>query len=200
MKIHTEDGRLDTAAARREIGAAASTSHADTRRAMLAEVQAAALVDVAESLQILADEVLIAQGVASAPAVAEPAPARDFLVVGDVVTVGDDTEPGEILAFGFDQGWWWAEVRFAVGISRFFVRNLERVTPAKIALAGGSEPELDEHGIPIGRAATEIETDTDELDDDFGGDAHPVAASALDTLKANEAQRKAAAKKKGGQK
>lgn len=189
MKIHTEDGRLDTAAARREIGAAASTSHAETRRAMLAEVQAAALVDVAESLQILADEVLIAQGaMPAAPVVAEPEPARDFLVVGDIVTVIDDTEPGEILAFGFDQGEQWAEVRFAAGASRFFVRNLERVTPAKITPADVT---------PVFDAATEIEADTDELDDDFGGDAHTVAASALDTLKANEAQRKAAAKKGG---
>ena len=41
--------------------------------------------------------------------------------------------------------------------------------------------------------------DADDLDDDFEGDTFTAAESALDTLKANEAARKAA-KKKGGKK
>jgi catechol 2,3-dioxygenase-like lactoylglutathione lyase family enzyme len=108
----------------------------DAHRRAVARISTAALIDIAASLKILAAEVVFS-GVLD-PADIEPTvdvpiteSTRDFLVKGDIVRViGGDAEPGEVVGLGFDQGEAYANVEFAGGQERYYVRNLERLHEA----------------------------------------------------------------------
>lgn len=228
MNIH-EDGTaeidLDELAADLE---SARLIHNDSvRRGTVARVQAAALLDIAMSLRILAAEAGAAMGVDISGefdyAPAEPdygelddAP-RDFLIVGDLVTVKGDTEPGEVIAVGSD-GEPWADVDFAVTKGmRYYARNLERlvgdagegVDPEAVAAIRGKwaaaseafEPQNPEAGLGL-VGSVGVDDVVEALRDDESEDAYepdidedfepdPVAE-----LAANEAKRKAAKKGK----
>lgn len=222
MNIH-EDGAaeidLDELAA--DLESARLIHNDNVRRGTVARVQAAALLDIAMSLRILAAEAGAAMGVDISSefdyAPAEPDygevddTTRDFLVVGDLVTVKGDTEPGEVVAVGSD-GEPWADVDFAVTKGmRLYERNLERligdvgegVDPEAVAAIRGKwaaaseefavDPPADDEwdgSDPVGQTPLDDLGDAEhDIDEDFEPD--PVAE-----LAANEAKRKAAKKGK----
>jgi hypothetical protein len=134
MDIYTPEGDLDIEKA---VAANRSTPHlnnAETRKTRDAEVQIAALLDIATSLRTIALEAAVnGLGLGAddagdeAAETGEDAP-RDFLVVGDLVTVKGSTEPAEVVDLGMDQGEPFAVVDFAVTKGmRYYVRNLERL-------------------------------------------------------------------------
>jgi hypothetical protein len=108
----------------------------EVARVRVAQITAAALIDLAASLQILAAEAWAAMPTPEGGfADNEPDGPRDFLVVGDLVVVKGDSEPGEVANVGVDQGEAYADVVFANGsAARYYARNLERVV--------GEDPEL----------------------------------------------------------
>jgi hypothetical protein len=186
----------------------------DAHRRAVARISTAALIDIAASLRILAAEVVFSGVLDDAdtePTVDAPIAeeTRDFFVEGDTVRViGDDTEPGEVVGLGFDQGEAYANVEFAGGQERYYVRNLERVVTERFTEADGSgnthdvvaELTLNADG---SGSVREVEppavADVEDLDDDFDGDHFTAADEALERLRANEAERKAE-KKKGSKK
>ncbi len=210
MNIYTDDGTqgvLDFAKAKHELEGVSSITNAESRRAALSELTTAALLDIAYSLRSVGAEAslaLLGSGVLTStePEHDEPTDDRDFLVVGDLVHRRDDTEPGEVMKVGVTEGETFADVAFANGSDgRYFQRDLVRLRGDNV------DPEYVESIVErVGEVAT---TDdalddpadgyADDLDDDFEGDDFTAAESALDTLRANEAARKAA-KKKGGKK
>lgn len=172
------------------------------RRAAVAEIQAAALLDIAVSLRVLAAEAAAAmpeEGDTERPDEIDNPKHNDddFLVVGDLVLVDGYDEPGEVTRLGVSEGATWAEVTLASGaiIGRVWAENLTRlVGDEAAAIATLPATEADE-----AEAAAIVAADhVDEIDDDFDGDEHGEAKSALDVLRANEAERKA--KKKGTKK
>lgn len=210
MNIYEDDGTrgvLDFAKAKRELEGVSSITNAESRRAALSELTTAALLDIAYSLRSVGAEAslaLLGSGVLTStePEPDEPADDRDFLVVGDLVHRRDDTEPGEVVKVGVTEGETFADVAFANGSEgRYFQRDLVRLRGDNV------DPEFVETIVEsVGEAATTddapaetAEGYADDLDDDFEGDTFTAAESALDTLRANEAARKAA-KKKGGKK
>lgn len=211
MNIYTDDGTqgvLDFAKAKHELEGVSSITNAESRRAALSELTTAALLDIAYSLRSVGAEAslaLLGSGVLTStePEPDEPTDDRDFLVVGDLVHRRDDTEPGEVVKVGVTEGETFADVAFANGSEgRYFQRDLVRLRGDNV------DPEFVETIVEsVGDAATTDEpggTDAaegyaDDLDDDFEGDDFTAAESALDTLRANEAARKAG-KKKGGKK
>lgn len=139
MDIYTPEGDLDIEKA---VAANRSTPHlnnAETRKTRDAEVQIAALLDIATSLRTIALEAAVnGLGLGADDAgdetaeTGEDAP-RDFLVVGDLVTVKGSTEPAEVVDLGMDQGEPFAVVDFAVTKGmRYYVRNLERLVGDKL--------------------------------------------------------------------
>lgn len=210
MNIYTDDGTqgvLDFAKAKHELEGVSSITNAESRRAALSELTTAALLDIAYSLRSVGAEAslaLLGSGVLTStePEADEPTDDRDFLVVGDLVHRRDDTEPGEVVKVGVTEGETFADVAFANGSDgRYFQRDLVRLRGDNV------DPEFVETIVEsVGEAVTTDDETADpadgyadDLDDDFEGDNFTAAASALDTLRANEAARKAA-KKKGGKK
>lgn len=210
MNIYEDDGTrgvLDFAKAKHELEGISSITNAESRRAALSELTTAALLDIAYSLRSVGAEAslaLLGSGVLTStePEPDEPTDDRDFLVVGDLVHRRDDTEPGEVVKVGVTEGETFADVAFANGSEgRYFQRDLVRLRGDNV------DPEFVETIVEsVGEAATTddapadaAEGYADDLDDDFEGDTFTAAESALDTLRANEAARKAA-KKKGGKK
>lgn len=210
MNIYTDDGTqgvLDFTKAKHELEGVSSITNAESRRAALSELTTAALLDIAYSLRSVGAEAslaLLGSGVftSSEPEADEPADDRDFLVVGDLVHRSDDTEPGEVVKVGVTEGETFADVAFANGSEgRYFQRDLVRLRGDNV------DPEFIETIVEsVGEAVTTDDAPAeaadgyaDDLDDDFEGDNFTAAESALDTLRANEAARKAA-KKKGGKK
>ena len=210
----------------------------------MAEISAAALVDIATSLRVIANESAAAMLPAASvdyfgeaegfepggeddgfePGGEDDGP-RDFLLVGDIVHLVGQTEPGEIESFGFDgDGAPTAVVNFGDGATREYYHS------ALVRMVGdeGRDPELLEALIeagddPAGEISDEEEAAdpdlvdldaeadepspadlVDDIDADFEGEPHPAAESAVDVLRANEAARKAAKKvaatKKGSKK
>jgi len=224
---------LDVAAA--ELKATSLIQNDGVRRARMAEISAAALVDIATSLRVIANESAAAMLPAASvdyfgeaegfePGGEDDGP-RDFLLVGDIVHLVGQTEPGEIESFGFDgDGDETAVVNFGDGATREYYHS------ALVRLTGdeGRDPELLEALIeagddPAGEISDEEEAAdpdlvdldaeadepgpadlVDDIDADFGDEPHPAAESAVDVLRANEAARKAAKKvaatKKGSKK
>lgn len=222
MNIYEDEGStgiVDLRAAAHELKLSAGVTNDATRRALVAEIQTAAMLDIAASLRILADESRFAMGAtfrgeligSDDEAESEELP-RDFLVVGDLVAVSGYDDPAEVRGLGFSEGALWADVLFATGAdARVWASGVTRLvgdeaddesmkaaveeTIAEIAALNAEadgEPDLSE-------TREGIEALVDDIDDDFDGDRHPEAATALDVLKANEAARKAG-KKKGGKK
>lgn len=205
MDIYEDEGvdaLVDLRAAARELKVASLVSNEGSRRALIAEIQTAALLDIAYSLRAVAMEAIMAMPNPLVEYVDGPdepndgtsdaaAAARDFLVEGDLVTIENKDLVFEVLGFGYTEGSPYARIREVgddVTESRVWLENLTRVpTPSEETLAEKTPDEtVDE---------TVVEPDEDP-DDDFTGSAE--AQSALDLLRANEAERKA--KKKGTKK
>lgn len=210
---------LDVAAA--ELKATSLIQNEGVRRARMAEISAAALVDIATSLRVIANESAAAMLPAASveyfgeaegfePGGEDDGP-RDFLLVGDIVHLVGQTEPGEIESFGFDgDGAPTAVVNFGDGATREYYHS------ALVRMVGdeGRDPELleaiealiEEGDDTAGAISDEEEAAdpdlfdlVDDIDADFADETHPAAESAVDVLRANEAARKAA-KKKGSKK
>lgn len=225
MNIYESEGTdaiVDLRAAAAELKGSASVTNDTVRRQIVAEIQTAALLDIALSLRVVAAEARAAMPEFATEATDE-GPAeddRDFLIVGDLVVADGMDEPGEVRGFGSSEGAMYADVLFAGGAeSRVWISNLTRLVgderdddamqeAAEASIAAVGEMTLDREGEILAGADDEPEDDiepgdvVDDIDDDFDGDTHTAAATALDTLRENEAARKAAKKsgKKGSKK
>lgn len=210
MNIYDSDGALNLDAARK-------ANNALPRAAVDPKMQAqqianAALLDIAESLRPLAAEALAAA--------AENAIRHDSeddsgfgseypFEVGDVVYVEGIDGPGEIVGFRDTEGETFAVVRYSGGSVTTALRNLHRLVGDE-----GDEPDplaeviIDKPGEsdfePIAGSTDNGDGTwthpgnpdlTDELDEDFDGDAHTAAEDAVAKLAEAEAKRKA--EKKG---
>lgn len=182
---------VDLDAAASELKGSATITNDNVRRQCVAEISAAALLDIAGSLRAIADE---ARAAMPEPfeLVGEPIEdgdelerGDDFFVVGDRVRIDGLGDIGVCEKFGASEGSAFAEVRYSDdALVKTWVENLVRVRDdaAEVILADGSAPAVGGDGLAI------LE-DRDELDD-F------TPPSALDLLKATEAK----PKKKGGKK
>jgi len=140
MDIYDDEGNLDYEKARTETRATGKMLDERQRGVRLDEITTAAVIDIAASLSVIALEASVALGSIEGGSVTplvgltddEPEEVteatRDFLVVTDLVHVVGDTEPGEVVGLGFDQGEAYADVAF-VGEKqeRFYTRNLVRI-------------------------------------------------------------------------
>lgn len=218
MNIYEPEGTdaiVDLRAAAVELRAAGSITSESARRAAIAEINTAALLDIALSLRVVAAE---ARAAMPDPRLVvdpdlttdvEPEPAEDFVVKGDLVAVNGLDDPAEIVGFGQSEGAIYAKIRLVDGTeTRAWLTDITRLRGDEHdddAMQDASEAEYREID-PADADAIEAEARiipdpadlVDDIDADFDGDHHPAAASALDVLKANEAERKAA--KKGGSK
>ena len=219
MNIYEENETTGTTinldAATSELKATSLIQNDGVRRARMAEISAAALLDIAGSLRVLASEAAAAMLPAASVDTFTPGDEadgpRDFLLEGDLVhKIGDDA-PGEVVALGFDgDGELYADVEFGAGLVRLYASSLVRLVgdeardlEALEVLTDGEIPDEEEAADPdlVDLDAEPIEPADliDDIDADFGDESHPAAESAVDVLRANEAARKAA-KKKGGKK
>lgn len=206
MNIYTEDGVegiLDLHAAKRELKGVSMVQNEGARRQALAELTAGALLDIAASLRAVAADARLGLDPYAGAGEAvddQPEEREDFLVVGDRVTTPDGAI-GTVLSFGMTEGSAYAEVAFDNGpTAKTWLENLSRVADYTPDPDSDDEPEDDGHElvrIDDPELAHGDET-LDDIDGDFDGDARPAAASALDLLKATEAERKA--KKKAAKK
>lgn len=147
VDIYDEAGSLDYDKAREAVKASSHVSNDAIRSRQLDEIATAAVIDIAASLNIVALEASLAIGPLDTDNVSQlygltdrdgsdtgvtedevDEATRDFLVVTDLVHVVGDTEPGEVVGLGFDQGEAYADVAF-VGEKqeRFYTRNLVRI-------------------------------------------------------------------------
>lgn len=214
---------IDLDVATSELKATSLIQNDEVRRQRMAEISAAALLDIAGSLRVLAGEAAAAMFPAAAadyfagevepftPGDESDGP-RDFLLEGDLVHKIDGTEPGEVVALGFDgDGALYADVEFGAGPVRLYASSLVRLvgdeaTEATEALAAVTDGEISDAEEAADPDLVDLDAGTiapaelvDDIDADFGDEPHPAAESAVDVLRANEAARKAA-KKKGGKK
>lgn len=213
-----ESGDLDIAKAGDELRATRLITGETKQRARIAEITAAALLDIASSLRTVSLEAGAAMGIVELPTIEPqpmPEPVRDFLVVGDLVHIRDTDRVGTIGELGIDgEGELIAVVDFegddAPSLT-YYARQLER-------LIGDERPDPEPHVSTPEEDAEMIDADdepelfaepndpadlVDDIDADFDGAQHPAAESAVDVLRANEAKRKAAKKsasKKGSKK
>lgn len=234
MNIYEDGGdAIDLEKAAAELKSTSLIQGENTRRERRAEITAAALLDVAGSLRVLANEAASAMLPAASveyftgEAAGEFVPGdesdgpRDFLLEGDLVHLVGDTEPGEIVSLGFDgEGSGTAVVDFGDGDVRgpLYVTSLVRLVGDEgrdLELLDALIKEGDADGGEISDAEEASDPDlvdldaapadlVDDIDADFEGEPHPLAESAVDVLRANEAARKAAKKaaatKKGSKK
>lgn len=207
------DAIVDLRAAAAELKASPGITNDGVRRRVVAEIQTAALLDIALSLRVVAAEARAAMPSPLVETAPEIPAERDFFIVGDLVAVNGHDEPAEITGFGQSEGALYADVLFANGAeSRAWLDTLTRLVgderdddamqeaTERIAGAVAEASAFTSDEIESGIAPVELEPAdlVDDIDNDFDGDHHPAAASALDVLKANEAARKAA--KKGSKK
>lgn len=220
MNIYEPEGTAaiaDLRAAAAELRAAGSITSESARRAAIAEIQTAALLDIALSLRVVAAE---ARAAMPSPftETAEPEPAddrdRDFLIEGDLVAVDGLDDPAEVFGFGQSEGAIYAKIRLVDGTeTRAWLDALTRLVGDErddAAMQEAAEKSVVAVNAELARlnAAADAEGEiepadlVDDIDADFDGGQHPAAATALDMLKANEAERKAAKKagKKGSKK
>lgn len=194
-------GVIDIGKARDALKLSAGMNDAQ-RRTHVAEITAAAMLDIAASLRPIGAEAASALNwastteepdIAAAQRIGETIEDRgDFLVIGDLVVVDGNDEPGEVRGFGNDQGEITVDVAFANGADgRYFLANVHRLvgndrdddTMREAAEASGDDRTPDEvgHDEAFGElaklnAAADAEG---EIDDDFD-----APATALDALKA----------------
>lgn len=200
MNIYENESGLDIDAAIVELKRSGSITGESARKATVAAINTAALLDIAGSLRVIAAEAEAAMSVAEGAAEVAPED-RDFLIEGDLVAVAGLDDPAEVVSFGVSEGAFYAIVRLTDGSeSRAWLDTLTRLVGDDRdddAMQDASEAEvedtlghgkLDDIGLPIPDLV-------DDIDDDFESDEHPAAASALDLLKSNEAARKAGKKK-----
>lgn len=221
MNIYEENEEgaiaLDLDAAATELKATGHIQNDEVRRQRMAEISAAALLDIAGSLRVLANEAAAAMlPAASVEYFAgegedDSDGPRDFLLKGDLVRKLGDNEPGEVVGLGFDgDGAQYAVVAFSGVPFRLYVSSLVRLVGDEArdlevleALADGEISDEEEAADPdlvdLDAETIELADLVDDIDADFGDESHPAAESAVDVLRANEAARKAA-KKKGGKK
>jgi hypothetical protein len=184
------------------------------KRFMVARIAAAAQIDIAESLRVIAQEATLAMyGAADTLSTfggdIAPEPEEDPLVEGDVVQADGDGEPGVVKGFRFTEGEYFAEVEWADGSGGGYIAasRLSRLVgdEGEAALRGDLDESVPTADLVDGEPPLRVdpvivaEELADEIDDDFDGDEHADAESALAKLKANEAARKAA-KKSGSKK
>lgn len=232
MNIYEDGGdAIDIDRAAAEVRATGLIQNDGVRRYRLAEIQTAALVDIAGSLRVLASEAAAAMLPAASVEYfeggedgddTEPDGPRDFLLVGDLVHLVGQTEPGEIVALGFDgEGAGTATVNFGDGDVRgpLYVTSLVRMVGDEgrdlelldAMIEAGDDPagEISDEEEAADPDLVDLDAEpgpedlVDDIDADFGNEPHPEAESAVDVLRANEAARKAAKKaaaKKGSKK
>ena len=233
MNIYEDGGdAIDVDRAASEVRATGLIQNDGVQRYRLAEISAAALVDIAGSLPVLASEAAAAMLPAASVEYFEGGEdegdggeadgPRDFLLEGDLVHKIDDTEPGEVVALGFDgDGAGTATVNFGDGDVRgpLYVTSLVRMVGDEGRDLELLDALIEEGDDPAGEISDEEEARdpdlvdldaepspadlVDDIDADFEGASHPAAESAVDVLRANEAARKAAKKaaaKKGSKK
>lgn len=186
MKILNAEGDVDLDGLVAELDATARVSNTEVRRDMRATISAAALLDIAASLRILAEESAAAyqNGYADTATgeILEPLAQRDGFAgiePGDLVHVLDDTAPGEVMKLGDDEGEAWAEVDFGAGfVARYYLRNLARLEGDDRVPPADSETE----GNDMDEGEELEETD---LESDFATpDADEPATDPLEALKA----------------
>ena len=207
MNIYEAEGTdaiVDLRAAAAELKGVGSITSESARKAAVAEITAATLRVVAAEARAAMPSPFTELDETADAGTADGE--RDFFIEGDLVVADGFDEPGEIKGFGQSEGAMYADVIFAGGgETRVWLDALHRLVgderdddamqeAAERSIAAIAAETGDE---PVGEdVARELASD---IDDDFDGDHHTAAASALDVLKANEAERKAA-KKKGSKK
>lgn len=201
MNIYEAEGTdaiVDLRAAAHELKSSTSITNDNVRRQCVAEISAAALLDIAGSLRAIADEARAAMPepfeLVGEPIEGGDTPERgdDFLVVGDRVRIDGFGDIGVCEKFGASEGSAFAEVRYSDdALVKTWIENLVRVHDDDEHEHDDDELERgdEEHEPPVGGDGLAILEDRDELDD-F------TPPSALDLLKATEAK----PKKKGGKK
>lgn len=188
---------VDLDAAASELKGSATITNDNVRRQCVAEISAAALLDIAGSLRAIADEARAAMPepfeLVGEPIEGGDTPERgdDFLVVGDRVRIDGFGDIGVCEKFGASEGSAFAEVRYSDdALVKTWIENLVRVHDDEHEHDDDEHERGDEeHEPPVGGDGLAILEDRDELDD-F------TPPSALDLLKATEAK----PKKKGGKK
>ncbi|UYL87159.1 hypothetical protein QEH40_gp38 [Microbacterium phage OscarSo] len=213
MDLH-HDGRLDIDAAEHELKASSTITHDPTRRAVVATLQTAALLDIARSLRMVAADAelgIMSSGLITGPEridpeeiVERPTTAAeaddrgiaidDFLIEGDVVSL--ELEEGEVAVgtvtkLSVSEGDVVAHVDFGDGEpAKVWARTLTRIV-------GDEKPGPDEKAeVVVDPELVRLNAAADaegELEDDF------TPASALDALRELATDEKPA-KKKGGKK
>lgn len=198
MNIYEAAGAppLDIAAAVDELRKAEAITDRNTRRDTLAILQTAAMLDIASSLRVLADESRLAMGEAVAP---EPEPDDelddDALGVGDLVAVDGLDDPAEIIAFGETEGSAYAVIRLVDGTeTRAWLDVLTRLRGDERdddAMQEASEAETPEDvAAKLAELNRDADGEPDLEDDDF---TPPAEVDPLEVLKAKS-------KKKGSKK
>lgn len=208
MNIYEAEGTdalVDLRAAAHELKGSTSITNDVVRRQVVAEIQTAALLDIALSLRVVAAEARAAMPEFVAEyAEPEPPAERDFLVEGDLVVVDGYDDPAEVVKLGVSEGAVWAEVVFASGadarvwgstVHRLIdderdddamQEAIERIVNVVAEASAFTSAELE-----AGIAPVTLEDDVEDIDDDFEGEA----TTALDTLKAAKKSGKKGSKK-----
>lgn len=134
VHIYSDDGTegpIDLHSAKHELAKSGTISNTDTRRAVVAEITAATLLDIAGSLRWIAAEARAAmpdpwpQTSMTAPAEIVEPEGDVFLKVGDIVAVEGHSETAHIVGFGSDQGETYASLVFESGAdARIWTRLL----------------------------------------------------------------------------
>lgn len=164
------DAGFEPAAARAALISARSVSSEAQRRQAVAEIQTAALIDIAESLSVIALEAGTAMGIVETAPAPEPEP-TPFFVPGDRARLIESPRiTGEIVKIGADQGEHYALVRWDEGgaESRVWLRLIEHAPndppPADLAdrMVDVVRDELDDS-----------DDDDDEIDVEIGVDFSP---------------------------
>lgn len=210
MNIYKDDddgaATVDLDAATTELKATSLIQNDGVRRARMAEISAAALLDIALSLRVVAAEARAAMPelgtIEYVEGDDEPAE-HDFLVVGDRVAVDGLDDPAQVVGFGQSEGAIYAKIRLVDGAeARAWLDTLTRLRGDE-----RDDDTLQDASEAVPAAAPDVEPAADLLDEidpvdlvddidaDFGDESHPAAESAVDVLRANEAARKAAKKK-----
>lgn len=201
MNIYDSDGALSLDAARKANNALPRA--AVDPRMQAQQIANAALLDIAESLRPLAAEALAA----AAENAIRYGSEDDFgfgnehrFEVGDVVYVEGIDGPGEIVGFRDTEGETFAVVGFAEDKVTVPLRSLHRLVgdegdePDPLAEVIIETEDLFDYNQGGGTVLKPADL-TDELDEDFDGDAHTAAEDAVAKLAEAEAKRKA--EKKG---
>lgn len=223
MNIYHEDESgtpvVDLELAARELRASATVTHEGTRRGMVAEITAAALLDVAASLRVVRleaelampfgpdvepddDDEPLTRPLTAEEATAAGVPIEDFLVEGDVVAIGADGTLGTVVELSVSEGDVVAHVRVdgVLEVVKVWARTLTRIPegmPAAPALDDVDErmPTFIVEKTSEGVTIDELE-EADEPEEDFVETMPPASAlEALRELATDEPKKKGKGKK-----